>query len=99
MVKRFDLVGIRTIRNVVWVSGPATRPAKPQGSWSVVGNIGKTLVLARNETIIQIPIGDVYKMADYSIEKVINGIKDIRTMADLNKHLPRGAKDGEETKG
>lgn len=86
MISRFDLVGIVTVKNVVWVSGPAGRPANPHGRWSVVGNIGDKLLLSKDETIIQIPVGDVYKLADYSIEKVIEGIKKVRNLKDLERY-------------
>lgn len=84
MIKRFDLVKIRTIENVKWLSGPAGRPASPQGNWSVVAGIGKdTLILSKDETVIQIPATDVLKIADYSAESVVKRIKSIRSMEDI----------------
>lgn len=85
MIKRFDLVRIKTIERVIWVSGPAGRPASPQGDWSVIGNVRQILFLARDETVAQVPVSDVYKVADYSIEKVIAGIRKVRTLKDLEQ--------------
>lgn len=89
MIKRFDLVRIRTIQNITWVSGPTGRPASPKGVWSVVAGVDTTkLMLAKDETIIQIPVDDVIKIADYDIKHVIEKMKQIRTQADLSK-LPK----------
>ena len=85
MIKRLDIVKIKSIKNVTWVSGPAARPATPKGNWSVVGNIGNILLIAKDETIAQIPIGDVIKVAEYDINKVIENIKKVRSAADLEK--------------
>lgn len=86
MIKRFDIVRIKTIDRVTWLSGPASRPAPPQGNWSVVAGVGADLLmLAKDETIIQIPISDVLKVADYDIKHALESIKKIRSHNDLKK--------------
>lgn len=88
MIKRFDLVRLKTIQNIAWVSGPQGRPASPQGIWSVVAGVDTTkLMLAKDETVIQIPMEDVVKVADYGIEHVMERIKQARTRADLDKFM------------
>ena len=90
MIKRLDIVKIRSIKRVTWVSGPAARPAGPKGNWSVMGNIGQILLLAKDETIIQIPVEDVIKVAAYDLNKVIENIKKVKSTADLEK-LKKGS--------
>lgn len=99
MIKRFDIIRIKTVKNVEWLSGPASRPASPQGNWSVVAGLpdGKILI-AKDETVAQIPMEDVFKVADYGIEHAVGSIKKIRTLADLKKH-PLGAHKTEEDHG
>lgn len=87
MIKRFDLVSIKTIGRVKWLSGPASRPATPQGNWVVICGIGKNeLMLSKDETLIRIPILDVFKVADYGIDHAIRSVRDIRTKSDIGKH-------------
>lgn len=86
MIKRFDLVRLKTVQNIAWVSGPKGRPASPKGVWSVVAGVDTTkLMLAKDETVIQVPMEDVIKVADYGIEHVMERVKQIRTEADLKK--------------
>lgn len=76
-IKRFDLVQLKTVQNVKFLSGPANRPAKPQGNWTVVAGVGTDeLLVAKDETIIRIPVFDVVKIADYDLKRIINTIKE-----------------------
>lgn len=104
MIKRFDIVRIKTVENVTWLSGPSSRPASPQGNWSVVaGTEDDTILISKDETVARIPIQDVVKVADYGIEHALDSIKKIRNPADVAKH-PMGAlrlenNDGKGKKG
>jgi len=69
-IKRFDIVKLKTIENVKWMSGPSGRPATPIGNWSVIGNIKTSLLLSKNNTIIKVPVNDIVKIADYDINKI-----------------------------
>lgn len=76
-IKRFDVVQITTVKNVNFVSGPANRPAIPQGNWTVVAGVGSNeLLLSKDETIIRIPVFDVVKIANYDVQRVIETIKE-----------------------
>jgi hypothetical protein len=91
MIKRFDIVVLKTIEHVKWVSGPAGRPATPKGQWIVTAvSQNDMVVLSKDETIIQIPIGDVIMVAEYDLDNVIKKIKDIKPETLL------GDNDGEE---
>jgi len=67
MYKQFDIVQLKTIKNVKYVSSPQNNPTKPQGKWSVVGIVDGELLLAKDFTIIRIPAIDVIKIANYEI--------------------------------
>lgn len=91
MIKRFDIVVLKTIENVKWVSGPAGRPATPKGQWIVTAvSQNNMVVLSKDETIIQIPIDDVTIVAEYDLSRVIKKIKDIKP------ENVQGDDDGEE---
>ena len=80
-------MSIKTISRVKWLSGPASRPATPQGNWVVICGIGKNeLMLSKDETVIRIPMSDVFKVADYGIGHAIRSVRDIRTISDMGKH-------------
>lgn len=100
MIKRFDLVIIKTIKNVHWLSGPASRPASPRGIWSVVAGVEgmSKVMLARNETACIVPIEDIELAVDYDIDKAVQSIKNVRCRADLEKFNLGGFDDGKEGK-
>ena len=87
MWQRFDIVQILTTKNVKYLSGPSGRPADPLGNWSVIGNLpGKaTLLLAKDETVIAVPIIDVRKVASYDLQKAIDAVKKVKNRSDIEK--------------
>ena len=68
MIKRFDQVRLTTTKNVKYLNGPAGRTPNPHGTWSVIGNIGDDLLLAKDSTTIKIPYLDVIVVAEYKID-------------------------------
>lgn len=97
------MVRLKTTRSVVWVSGPDSKVASPQGIWSVVAGVNgdRILMLAKDQTVIQIPSDDVVKVADYDIDNTIQVIKRVRTQKDyddLNLHTLEGDTNGKEDK-
>lgn len=88
MIKRFDLVRLKTIQRVLWLSGPPSTTVSPKGVWSVVAGVSGSgiLMLAKGQTLIQIPQTDVEKIGDYDISNAMNAIKRIRNMGDLESH-------------
>jgi hypothetical protein len=98
MIKRFDLVTIKTVKNVVWLSGPASRPASPRGVWSVVAGVEgvSKVMLARNETLCIIPVEDVELYVDYDTDGAVQSIKKVRCRSDLKKLNLGGVDNGKE---
>lgn len=84
MLNRFDLVVIKTVKNIKYLSGPSGRPAKPQGVWVIIHVFDdKTVFLGKDETVIRIPIDDIDRVARYDINTVIDKLKNTRRMDDL----------------
>jgi len=75
MFKQFDIVSIKTSKNVPWMSKPKGSEINPHGKWSVVGSQGVFLILCKEGVLIKIPFTDVEKLADYNIEKLFEEIK------------------------
>jgi hypothetical protein len=74
-IKRFDIVKIKTIKNVNWVSGPAGRPASPKGNWSVMAAVDDDYMIVKDQTVIRIPKNDVALVIEYDLDKAIDSIK------------------------
>lgn len=65
MLKQFDIVRIISVKGIKFVSGPAGKPADPNGYWSIVGFIGSDIIIAKDETIVRAPLSAVSKIASY----------------------------------
>ena len=99
-IKRFDVVRLLRSDRVSWVSGPAGKAATPKGGWIVVAGVGDDkYLLARAETLIQIPMEDVFKVADYDLTEAISTIRAVRNMDDLKKFMNLEADNGKERTG
>jgi len=87
MIGRFDLVKLRTAKHVSYLSGPAGRPASPDGNWIVVARVADTnfLVCCKEGTTIQVPGDDVVKVADYNLQVGLDALKGIKFKSDLGK--------------
>jgi hypothetical protein len=85
-IKRFDIVRLLRSDRVSYVSGPAGKAATPNGNWIVVaGCETDKYLLAKQETIIKIPMDDVFKIGDYDLGDAINRVKRVRSSEDLKK--------------
>lgn len=67
MIKQFDIVKLKTTKNVRYISSPNNNPTKPTGNWSVIGFIGNEILLSKDLTIIKVLINDVIKVANYKL--------------------------------
>jgi hypothetical protein len=74
MFRQNDIVRLKDEKRVKYVSGPKGRPATPKGDWIVVGSIGADLMLAKDNTIIRIPMVDVVLVAVYDIRRILKAV-------------------------
>lgn len=86
MLKQFDIVQIKSAKNIKFLSGPPGRPASPQGNWSVIGFIGSDVLISKDETVVRTPLSEIRLIASYNPNDYIN------------RKLTKEAKNGEEKK-
>lgn len=70
-INQFDIIRILTVKNVKYLSAPKGQKPSPNGDWTVVGILDKIDVLvAKDKTIIRIPIKDIEIIAKYDIKNI-----------------------------
>jgi len=73
--RQFDIVRLLRIDKVKYMSGPRGRAASPKGEWSIVGFVDGEAVVAKQGTIIRIPVGDIVRIAEYSKDELFTKLK------------------------
>ena len=68
MFKQLDIVQIVTTKKIKYLSGPEGHSTDPHGNWSIVGFVGPEAVLAKENTLVRIPLSDIKKVASYSMD-------------------------------
>lgn len=88
MWKRFDKVVLLTTKNIKWLSAPAGKPDNPKGYWIIVGNIPGTgeVILAKNKTMVKVPISDISKRFDYDIDKFMKRVSEVKSYKHLGEN-------------
>lgn len=71
MFKQFDIVQIITTKGIKYLSGPPGHTATPHHNWSIVGFVGSEAVLARESTLVRVPLTDIRKIGDFSITNLL----------------------------
>jgi hypothetical protein len=77
IVQQLDQVELLTIKRVKYLS---TRPGyapSPHGRWSVVGLIDGDALLAKDDTLIRIPLSDIRKVCTHDRHQVLTCLADI----------------------
>jgi hypothetical protein len=82
-INQFDVVRLITSKNVRYLSGPTGRATSPQGEWSVVGFVDGEALLAKQTTIIKVPISDIAIIASYDINNIKNHLVDNIASIDI----------------
>lgn len=72
MFNQLDIVQILTTKRIRYLSGPEGHVTSPQGNWSIVGFVGSEAVLAKENTLIRIPLTDIQKIASYDTKGFID---------------------------
>lgn len=75
--KQFDIVRLRTTRNVPYLCAKPGVTADPNGNWSVAMVYEEELLLTKDEITIRIPKADVQKIASYNLGTALNNLKGI----------------------
>lgn len=74
IISRFDLVTIRTTKNVSYLSADTSEKVDPNGTWSVLAILGRDLLLCKKKAVIKIPASDVLLFHKYDIKSVIDSL-------------------------
>ena len=81
-IRQFDNIKLRTTTNIKYVSAPPGTMPSPQGIWSVVGIIGKELLICKESALCKVPVSDVYvagrSMVDHYASELIDGKEEER---------------------
>lgn len=69
MLKQYDIVRIITTKRIRYLSAPPGITITPHGNWSIVGFIANEAIIAKQNTLIKIPVSDISKIGGMNLEK------------------------------
>jgi len=70
-IKQLDVVRLITTKHVRYLSAPSGVPLDPHGPWSVVGNIGRDLLVCKGGILCKIPVVDVEFISKSPTSKIL----------------------------
>lgn len=70
MFKQFDIVQIITTKRIKYLSGPSGHTTNPHGNWSIVGFVGQDAILAKENTLVRVPLQDIHRVGQFDIENL-----------------------------
>ena len=73
--RQFDVVRLIHTRRIKYLSGPSERATAPKGEWSIVGFVERDAVLAKQSTIIRVPVEDIERIAEYDKKVLVDKLK------------------------
>jgi hypothetical protein len=77
IIQQLDQVELLTVKRVKYLS---TRPGyapSPHGRWSVVGLVDGDALLAKDNTLIRIPVGDIKKVCTHDRQQVLDFLEEL----------------------
>jgi hypothetical protein len=77
IIRQLDQVELLTVKRVKYLSTKPGFAPSPHGRWSVVGMIDGDALLAKDETLIRIPLGDIRKVCTNDRQQVIDCLTNI----------------------
>lgn len=77
IIQQLDQVELLTVKRVKYLSTKPGFAPSPHGRWSVVGIIDGDALLAKDETLIRIPLGDIRKVCTNDRQQVIDCLMNI----------------------
>lgn len=75
--RQFDIVRLRHTKNIKYLSGPRGRATSPKGEWSIVGFIDREAILAKQNTIIRVPVSDIARIAEYNKDALLDKLRNV----------------------
>lgn len=75
-INQFDVVQILTTKNIDYLTHPKGVPTNPKGLWSVVGFFDTKAILAKERTMIRIPVTDVKIDKSYNLQSFLDKLED-----------------------
>lgn len=90
--EQFDIVRITSTSRIKYLSGPPKTTVSPLGEWSVVGAIEGELLIAKDDTLVRVPLDDVQKVGRYDYK----GFRDKLAKAGMPEPPKIGVEDGKE---
>lgn len=72
MFKQFDIVQITTTKGIKYLSGPSGHSTNPHGNWSIVGFVGSDAILAKENTLVRVPLQDLRRVGQFDIKNLFN---------------------------
>jgi hypothetical protein len=77
IIQQLDQVELLTVKRVKYLSTKPGYAPSPHGKWSVVGIIEGDALLAKDNTLIRIPLGDIRKACTHNRQQVIDCLAEI----------------------
>ncbi len=71
-INRFDIVAVLDQSSIRYLSSPPGSKPTPIGNWSVIGNIGNTILCTQEQCLILIPSEHVILVAKYNSQSIFN---------------------------
>ena len=78
LLQQLDQVELLTTKNVRYLSAKPGVSPTPHGLWSVVGIVEGDILISKDGALVRIPVNDVKKAANYSLEKVLNQLRMVK---------------------
>lgn len=72
-----DLVQIVTVQNVKWLSGPKGTKPSPHGYWSISHFIGADAIVAKDGTLVRIPVSDIRRVGSLTVNHVLEQLANV----------------------
>lgn len=75
-IKQFDIVQLKTTKHIRYLSTPSDVTPDPHGAWSVVGNLGRDLLVCKGPILCRVPVADVLVVGESPVDTIsekING--------------------------
>lgn len=74
----WDIVNIMRVDRIQFRSGPPGSPISPHGNWVIVGFVGAEALIAKDGTIVKVPISDIKRVGVFTKpDDVMKALKDI----------------------